>query len=258
MEAEEVLSLDLEDNDLLYRIRRNDRFVYVSIKTPELIPHSDRSESSRVLKHLRSLPVWQGDWQTLTVTGAQEAPQFAIDSFQPHRVPPSDLIQCEKRYNLKELKLEQRISNRLFKVRLGDQNFVIKIARFKHEIQYLRQELQSYRNLRLRGFTSMPLFYGYVYEEHDDRVIGFAMEYLHGRPAELIDLEDCRQLLKTVHTLGFILGDLNRYNWIKTERGMKVFDFETACAQEESRTSPNEELTALEEMLRDESGIGHR
>jgi hypothetical protein len=52
MGAEELFALDLEESDLLYHIRMDDRFAYVLIKTPALIPQSDRSESSKVLKHL--------------------------------------------------------------------------------------------------------------------------------------------------------------------------------------------------------------
>jgi|HubBroStandDraft_4_1064222.scaffolds.fasta_scaffold284244_2 hypothetical protein len=52
---EEVLSLDLEDSDCLYRIRRGRRIVYVSIH-PDILPPADRTDSSRILARLRHLP----------------------------------------------------------------------------------------------------------------------------------------------------------------------------------------------------------
>ncbi|KIW58793.1 hypothetical protein PV05_03290 [Exophiala xenobiotica] len=96
----------------------------------------------------------------------------------------------------------------------------MKVARFQHELNYLRQELQGYYSLQLKGFTAIPAFYGYVYEENQSRVIGSLMEYLCGHPAGPADWEECRELLQGIHRIGFIHEDINRYNWLKTASGM--------------------------------------
>ncbi len=217
----EVLSLDLEDSDLLYRIRKGSRIVYVQIFSPAIIPPEDRTESSAILRHLRSLSGWEGDWQTMTVTGLPEAPEYRLTSFPPHRLAPVDLKIDSKQWgDLNEIKIEDRISDSVWKVSCAGRCLVMKVARFQHELNYLRQELQGYYSLQLKGFTAIPAFYGYVYEENQSRVIGFLMEYLCGHPAGPADWEECRELLQGIRRIGFIHGDINRYNWLKTANGM--------------------------------------
>lgn len=104
----------------------------------------------------------------------------------------------------------------------------------------------------------MPEVYGYVFEERPNRVIGFVMEYLEGPHAGPEDFSDCRSILTLVHQCGYLLGDLNRHNWIRTDAGMKVFDFEAAIPRSESKTSADDELQALSFHLSDDSGIGRR
>ena len=48
----------------------------------------------------------------------------------------------------------------------------------------------------------MPTIYGYVFEEQPERVIGFVMQYLSGSHAGPGDLNDCIQILKSIHRLG--------------------------------------------------------
>ncbi|KAI7496556.1 hypothetical protein KC357_g390 [Hortaea werneckii] len=178
--------------------------------------------------------------------------------FQPHSLLPSDLVHDRKVYDLAEFEVTDRISDRVFKSKQNDNTLVVKIARFAHELHYLRPELRAYDAFQSHGFKSMPEIYGYVFEEHSDRVIGFAMEYLEGPHAGPEDLSDCRNILTLVHRFGYILGDLNRYNWIRTDDGMKVFDFEAATPQSETEIAPEDELQALPRHLSDDSGIGQR
>ena len=255
---EEVISLDLEDDSLLYRLRRGHRVLYVEVKVPDIIPRNDRTESGAILKHLRLLPEWFSAWQTLTVLGSVDSPTCHLDIFQPHSLLPSDLVQDSKVYDLAEFENTERISDRVFKGNQNGNTLVVKIAQFAHELHYLRPELRAYGAFRAHDFKSMPEIYGYVFEERPDRVIGFAMEYLEGPHAGPEDLNDCRNILTLVHQFGYILGDLNRYNWVRTDAGMKVFDFEAAIPQSETETTPEDELQALPFQLSDDSGIGQR
>jgi len=66
-EKEAVLSLDLEDDDFLYRIQRESRIVYVSVLHGDIIPSEHRTDGSRILPKLRVVPNWNGGWTTLTV-----------------------------------------------------------------------------------------------------------------------------------------------------------------------------------------------
>lgn len=174
-------------------------------------------------------------------------------------MPASDLLPGTTKYDFIVFKTKERISDRVFISTLDDDTaVVVKIAKFRHELYYLRPELKAYAAFGAHGFTRMPKFYGYVYEEHPDRVVGFAMEYLKGRHAGPDDLEDCSKVLEMVHQMGYLLVDFNRYNWIRTDAGMKVFDFEAAVKQSESETDPSDELRALPAVLADESGVGRR
>lgn len=255
---EEVISIDLTEDDLLYRIRRDNRVLYVDIGTPGIIPRLDRTESRAILKHLRVLPGWFASWRTFTVTGKIDSPLCQKNTFAPHSLPPEDVVQGKALYNLFDIQLLDRISDRVFEGLEGDRVVVAKIARFEHEVPYLMQELKAYEAFQAQGFKGMPTLYGYVFEEEETRVVGFAMEFLHGSHAILDDLEDCQGLLDTIHHCGYILGDLNRYNWIRTDHGMKVFDFEAVMLQTDTVVSPAEETAALPGRLVDESGAGWR
>lgn len=256
---EEILSLDLGDWNPLYRIRRGRRILYVDVRVPKIIPEDDRTDFERVIRHLRLLPDWFTEWQTLTVAGSIESPVCRLDAFQPHSVPAGDLIPGTTKYDFTVFSKRDRISDRVFVSKIDDNTpAVVKIAKFRHELYYLRPEMKTYAAFGAYGFTRMPKFYGYVYEQHPNRVVGFAMEYLKGPHAGPEDLEDCSAVLKIVHQMGYLLVDFNRYNWIRTDAGMKVFDFEAAVKQSESETDPSDELRALPAVLADESGVGRR
>jgi hypothetical protein len=258
MQAEEqVVSLDLDDDSLPHRIRRGHRILYVEV-SPNIIPRAERTESFAVLKHLRSLPSWSTNWQTLTVTGPIDSPTCQPDVFRPHSLQPSDLVQGTPMYDLADFNLTERISDRVSKGTKDDKTVVIKIARFAHELGYLRQELKAYEVFRAHDFRHMPEIHGHVFEESSDRVVGFAMEYLEGPHAGVEDLEDCRKVLALVHRCGYILGDINRYNWVRTDGDMKVSDFEAPLSQSEANISPSDELAALPFQLSDNSGVGRR
>lgn len=55
-----MVSLDLEPDNYLYRIKRGKRIVYVNILGGDIFP-SDwrRAERSAVLKRMRMLPKWE-------------------------------------------------------------------------------------------------------------------------------------------------------------------------------------------------------
>ena len=255
MQVDRLLSLDLEDTDLQYRFQKGDSFVYVTIRPPSLIPQEDRIEGSRILSHLQALPIWKESWHTLEISGSPECPHFERDPREPHRIAPSLLAADVKRYNLGHIQVLDRISNRLFKGHVDGRKVVVKIARFEHELRYLQQEFLAYHFLR--ACSSIPAFYGYVFEEKEERIIGFVMEELIGRHASPEDLEECLAVIRTLHSIDFCHGDVNRYNLIQTEEGMKIFDLEASCFPAEASLLEAEEIM-LEANLTDPSTRGLR
>jgi hypothetical protein len=256
---EEVLSLDLEDSDYLYRIRRGHQIVYVSIQHPDILPTADRTDSSRILARLRNLPAWNDQWNTLTVTKTALGISSQADIFQPHRLSQLPVRPSEY-YNFLDLPRVRRISDRISFVRLHMDVCVLKIARFGHELPALHTEIKAYGILERYGFRHAPKFLGYVYEETKDRVTGFLMEALSGHHPNIKDLEICQDAMTKLHALGIVHRDLNKFNIVIQEKTAKLIDFEAATFRdsEEYLKLEQEEASSLAQKLADTSMVGDR
>jgi len=68
----------------------------------------------------------------------------------------------------------------------------LKIARFEHELEALSTEIRAYSILQVHQSTLAPQFLGYIYEEENNRVLGFLMEVLRGYHPHLRDQQLCR------------------------------------------------------------------
>lgn len=64
------------------------------------------------------------------------------------------------------------------------------------------------------GFPFAPKFLGYVYEEVEDRTVGFLMEGIVGRTPGIEDLETCEKTVRLLHGQGIVRGDLIKYNML--------------------------------------------
>lgn len=255
---EEVLSLDLEKDDFLYRIRRDSRIVYVSVLHEDIIPRNDRTESSQILSKLRGVPRWDEHWTTLTVRKSSEGIESTVDEFAPHCLDTKALgIQHTFYFNILDLKPLSRISDRVSRVMLDDKTGILKIAKFQHEVPTLQREISIYATLMSVGFSFAPKFFGYVYEEVENRTIGFLMEDISGRTPSIEDLEACQTTVRLLHESGIIHGDLNKYNILITNNGAKIFDFGVSTIQGDGESlEAQEEMRTLGEKLLDDSGIG--
>ena len=99
---------------------------------------------------------------------------------------------------------------------------IAKIARFEWEIPRIEREIRVYQLLEYSGLT--PRFLGYIHE--NGRIIGFLLEKIEGRFASIQDLDICEVALGKLYELGFLYGDVNRYNFLVAEGGIKLLDFE--------------------------------
>ncbi|KAA8642594.1 uncharacterized protein ATNIH1004_011539 [Aspergillus tanneri] len=230
---EELLSLDLEENDFLYRIRRNSRIVYVSILDEDILPPDCRTDGYRVISKLRKIPRWEDKWKTLTVRRSFQGIESTPDEFSPHGLDLGQInIPSTIFVNLLDLTTISRISDRISRVRCGDGTWILKVARFKHEIPALQREVSVYSTLTLSGFPHAPRFIGFVYEETKARIVGFLMEEISGKPPDIQNLKDCTEAVHLLHTFGIIHGDLNKYNFLITEHGVKVLILKTPLFKE--------------------------
>jgi len=85
--------------------------------------------------------------------------------------------------------------------------------------------------------------------------MGFLLEKIEGRSASFQDLSVCETTLGKLHKLGLVHGDVNRYNFLVAEEGVKLIDFER-LQENASRESMSKELENLRAELVDESGRG--
>ncbi|KAF1993738.1 hypothetical protein P154DRAFT_502962 [Amniculicola lignicola CBS 123094] len=256
---EKVLSLDLEDEDYLYRIQRGARIVYVSVLYGGFIPTTDRTDSSRILEKLRTLPVWDKQWSTLTITHTSGVVSFLEDTFEPHRLSHLPIrIPSPPYYNFLDLVVVDRISDRVSLISFEGNQYILKIARFRHELKALYTEIMAYSTLN--EFSFAPNLLGYVYEETEDRVIGFLIEALNGRHPNVEDLEICRHAMLELHSRGVVHGDLNKFNIVIEGTKPKFIDFEAASFQDDNsyKKLELEETEQLAQKLADVSGIGDR
>ncbi|KAK4140943.1 alpha-galactosidase a, partial [Dichotomopilus funicola] len=128
---------------------------------------------------------------------------------------------------------------------------IAKIVRFEWELPRIEQETRAYQMLEGTGLA--PRFLGHIHE--NGRIMGFLLEKAEGRPASFPDLSACETALGKLHELGLVHGDMNRYNFLVTDAGAKLIDFE--CLRENA--SPglmSKELENLRAELVDESGRG--
>lgn len=144
-DLERVLSLDLEQDEYLYRIQRGGRVVYVLIESTDIIPREDRTDSSRILRYLREVSMWQsGEWSTLTLKKTVKGKiECGLDQFAPHRIDPGIRFDWPlEYYNILSLHRVSRISDRLSRITIDPETpcRIVKIARFGWEVAFIEQE----------------------------------------------------------------------------------------------------------------------
>lgn len=133
-----------------------------------------------------------------------------------------------------------------------DTTVVAKFARFDWEIEQLDRECETYQ--WIDGQHIGPEFLGHIVEE--GRVIGFVMEHiLNAQHASPNDLEACQEKLSSLHRLGILHGDANRFNFLVKDGHVTLLDFD--CAKKcDDPAEFERELQHLVGQLSDTSGRG--
>ncbi|KAF1840260.1 alpha-galactosidase a precursor [Cucurbitaria berberidis CBS 394.84] len=130
---------------------------------------------------------------------------------------------------------------------------VYKFAEFPWQTFMLEAETTAYNWIHDHGVG--PRFLGHVTEAR--RVIGFLIENIPGRTADVGDLDLCQRALKKVHALHLKHGDTNKHNFlIKEGDGEAVlidFDHTTKCHDEQELL---EEFEGLQDQLEENTGRG--
>lgn len=128
---------------------------------------------------------------------------------------------------------------------------IAKIARFEWELPRIEKETRAYKLLEGSGLA--PRFLAHVHE--NGRIVGFLLEEIEGRSESFQHLSVCKTALGKLHELGFVHGDMNRHNFLVTDEGMKLLNFER-LRENASSESMSKESGTLRAELADESGRG--
>ncbi|KAH8928172.1 hypothetical protein BT69DRAFT_1316474 [Atractiella rhizophila] len=152
------------------------------------------------------------------------------------------------------LKRVKQLTTLVSEVVLDSTTYIAKFAHFEWEIPQVEQETQAAYQL-LEGCKFIPQFIAHIHE--DGCVIGFLLEKLVGHAASIEDLDACQAILKKLHALGLLHGDVNRNNFVvlSERRGIKLIDFEHFL-QYPNPKQMQEELEKVPIELIDNSGRG--
>ncbi|KAL8755234.1 MAG: hypothetical protein Q9199_003795 [Rusavskia elegans] len=254
--AAELCVLDVADDPdtpaTHYRLSKNsDRIVYVSIDAG-VYDEDDYCVPSVLLDLLPPFP--PGDWNKGHITRTEERPEahFAwtrladlpaiTPTWHPRHVEFNQLVICSKvMRNVAEASHPE----------LGE--VVAKYARFEWEIASYQSETEVYH--WLDGHNVGPDFLGHLTE--GGRVIGLLLQKLNGRHAYFQDLARCEDVVRKLHSLDILHGDLNRHNFLVNEEQVVLIDFETSVRSQDV-DEKTEELRGLKKELLDHSGKGEQ
>ncbi len=264
-----MLDIDAAPGDCLYRICRRHgglaRVVYVHVLSADFIAEDDRTYGPAVVRRLSTLADWRREWKTLTISASDKGDatlQISLDTFKPHSISPEYVHGCYPLFDIADFGRHHHIKTRIWRCPApggADAQVYVKLARFKFETKALEQEVKAYH--MLRGSALAPALVGYVYEETQDRVVGFVTEQVVGHyPRDApTDYAACLAALRSLHEWGLVHGDVNRHNIIMTKDGPRFIDFEASGLRSEVRNwkqlIQNEEQS-LAASLSDQSGLG--
>lgn len=260
--ADTLLDLDVSHYDGLYRIGRVQdgvqRVIFVYITDIECIPESSRTSRDELLRELARLDKWYNKCDTLTIS---ESGDMKFNMFKPHGLLKNAITGKYPLFNILDLKVNSVKKSRVRLIQMGSATCYLKIARFEFELTALNHEIRVYIALHERDRTIAPQFIGYAYEGDSDRIIGFILEAVSGKPAYITDLVVCQNAVRKLHRANIIHGDLRRDNILISSEGAKIIDFENArigpndgtCDWDELKA---EELDHLPIALNDESDVG--
>lgn len=252
-----ILSMEVDDDDAWeseYRVRIGNQVKYLVISPGTF----DRDTLSLPLPSLPPLP-HNEEWTVANISRDKTSGDLKTSisnrtlagvKCQWHHTKV-DCLELERSEQLTAMAF-QAVSHSILPITLPSPATVIaKIARFEWELPRIEQETRAYQLLEGHGLA--PRFLAHVHE--NGRIMGFLLEKIEGRSASIQDLSACETALGKLHELGLVHGDVNRYNFLVTEEGVKLIDFET-LRENASPESMRKELENLRTELVDESGRG--
>ena len=177
---------------------------------------------------------------------------------------PLPEIECpwhDVRVDVLSLRRGERFKSGVHEVQYNGAPAIAKIACFEWDIPRIEHETWVYSILASHGRQHPndppigPRFLGHLTE--NNRIIGFLLAKLNAEPASIEDLPNCEALVRRLHGLKLIHGDVNRYNFLVDRiSGGKthLIDFEHVMDYDEDLAKA--ELLSLPTELAEETGRG--
>lgn len=249
--------MEVDDDDSFeseYRLRIGNSVKYLIISAKTF----DRDTLSFPVQSLPSLP-WYEEWTVAHISRDETSGDLKTSisnrtlagvncQWHPTLV---NCLELEKTKLLTAMAFEAVSHSILPIIFQPSKTIIAKMARFEWEISRIERETRAYQLLEGSGLA--PRFLGHIHENR--RIMGFILEKIEGRPASIRDLGICETALEKLHELGFLHGDANRYNFLVTEEGVKLLDFER-LQENASPESMQKELESVRMELTEESGRG--
>ncbi|KAM5345887.1 hypothetical protein ACJ41O_011748 [Fusarium nematophilum] len=251
----EVLSQLIDDEDGHYRLRVGRRVHYLTIPT-DVFDDDTMCRPYLLIPKLPALP--DSPWTTMRISRDENGSLTSTISNDPLR--EIQTTWHETRIDILSLQKTRRFRSGVHEVQCNGSPAIAKIACFEWDVRRIERETWAYSVLARHQSQHpdeppiAPNFLGHLTE--DGRVMGILLQKVEGKSACIDDLADCEALLRRVHGLGLVHGDVNRYNFVvdRVAGGMRLVDFEHA--EEFDEALAKEELLSLPVELVEDAGRG--
>lgn len=252
----EVLSQEIGDEHGPYRIRAGHRVHYLTIFVQPTAVFNELTLCRPYLLIPELPPFPSTDWTLMTIRRGLDGKLQSFISFEPlDQVESSWHQRSVDVLSLKRLRYHKQ---RVHEVQFEGQAAISKIAILQWWMPQLEHETRVYEaitaNQSLEQPPIAPGFLGHVTEQ--GRNTGFLLEKIDGQYATVANFPECEAALRRLHSMGFVHGDANRYNFIveRSSGNVRIIDFEHAEPYEETKAQL--ELEELKAQLDEEAGWG--
>ena len=253
----EILSQRISDETGYYRLRSGRRVYYLTIP----VGVYDDDTMCRPYLLIPSLPdLPDSPWISMTISRDENGSLMSTISTDP--LPEVRTTWHALHVDVLSLERTRRLRSAVHEVRYNGALAVAKIACFPWDVARMERETWAYSVLASQQDPDgssprvAPDFLGHLTE--NGRVMGILLQKVDGEPACIDDLPRCEALLRRLHRLGLVHGDVNRYNFV-VDRGsggsdVRLVDFE--YAEDFDEELARAELLSLPAELAEETGRG--
>ncbi|EFE29428.1 uncharacterized protein ARB_03724 [Trichophyton benhamiae CBS 112371] len=244
----EVLSQEIDNELGMYRIRTGNKIRYLTIEV-DAFDEDTMCRPYLLIPELPSFP--NAPWTKMDICRSNDGSL---------KVTTSDVKLQGRKFEVLSLKRTRYYRHNVHEVIFNGAPAIAKIVRWEWELPRMENETAVYSFIYQDQCAHpedppiAPQVLAHLTE--DGRVMGLLLEKVNGRFPGPDDLARCEEVVRRVHDIGIVHGDINRYNFlIDDETGnIRLVDFEHAkhLTEETARA----ELDSLPSELAEETGRG--